>query len=124
MFSFPSFGYKENAMKILPVFLKNNIVNEFFITNADCKKIVLQHLICNDSKTFDISRCVVYINDSPVNFIKGDWTNPNTFYINGFQKRLATQSIEPFSVVKFMLRVYCPDYVEKSIVDTSFQLHF
>ena len=110
-------------MKTLPVFLRNNIVNEFFITNSDCKKLVLQQLVCNDSKTFDISRCVVYINDFPVNFIKGDWTNRNTFYINGFQKKLATQSIEPFSVVKLMLRVYCDDYIEKSIEETRFQLH-
>ena len=110
-------------MKILPVFLKNNIPNEFYLTNSDSKKLVLEQLVCNDARTFDISRCVIYVNDLAIDFIKGDWTNPNVFYVNGFQNKVASQSIEPFSVVKFMLKINCPEREEKNLQDIHFKLH-
>jgi hypothetical protein len=110
-------------MKILPVFLKNNIPNEFYLTNSDSKILVLEQLVCNDAKTFDISRCVIYVNDLAIDFIKGDWTNPNVFYVNGFQNKVASQSIQPFSVVKFTLKVNCPKHLEKNLEDIHFKLH-
>lgn len=110
-------------MKILPVFLKNNVVNEFYITNTDSTKLVLQQLVCSDEKTFDISRCVIYVNDIEVSFVKGDWTDPHIFYVNGIQNKIASQVIKPFSLVKFKLCVICDEHEKKKIENIDFQLH-
>ena len=110
-------------MKIFPVCLKNNIESELYINNADSSKLVLKQLVCKDSKTFDISRCVLYINDAEVNFIKGDWTNQEVFYINGLADKTITKKIKPFSYIKLKIKVDCEKDAGLISEDIKFQLH-
>ena len=110
-------------MKILPVLLKNNIESEFYISDSEASKLVLKQLVCTDAKTFDISRCVLSIDDTEVNFVKGDWTNPSVFFVNGLADKQIKKTIEPFSFIKFKLKINYSGQDEKFLEDIRFQLH-
>ena len=110
-------------MKILPIFLRNNIPNEFYITNSDSKKIVLEQLVCKAPITFDITKCIVFVNDMPFNFVKGGWASPDVFHINGIPNKMASHNIEPLSLVKFMLKIDCKKGDEEKYENIHFHLH-
>ncbi len=121
--SFISFGMLNKVMKILPVFLKNNIPVEFYIADVDSNKLILNYLICKDPITFDLSKCVVYINDKPVNFIKSNWATPTCFNVNGVPDKCFIEAIKPMSMVKFTLQIDCKKEAEEKYADLHFHLH-
>ena len=110
-------------MKVLPVFLKNNVPLEFFIANVDSNKLILDHLVCKYPTTFDLTKCIIYINDKPVNFIKSNWATPTIFHVNGIPDKVSSHVIEPLSKVTFMLTVDCKKEDEEKFEDVRFHLH-
>ncbi len=111
-------------MKLLPVFLKNNISNEFYITNFDCKKITPQQLVCRDARALEINSCTVCINDLPFRFVKDNRSSFSTFILDRFQSNFVFKSLEALSHVKFKLRVHCQKDEEEKYNDLMFHLHF
>ncbi len=111
-------------MKLLPVFLKNNISNEFYITNFDCKRIIPEQLICRDARALEIESCTVYINELPFRFVKDNRSNYSIFYLDRFQSNFVFKSLEALSNVKFKLRINCGKEVEEKYKDMLFHLHF
>ncbi len=111
-------------MKLLPVFLKNNISNEFYITNFDCKKIIPQQLVCRDARALDITSCTVCINDLPFRFVKDNRYSFSTFNLDRFQSNFVFKSLEALSNVKFRLRIHCEKNDEERYKDMMFHLHF
>jgi hypothetical protein len=110
-------------MKVLPVFLKNNVPLEFFIANVESNKLILDHLVCKYPQTHDVSKCVLYVNDKPVNFIKSSWATPTTFNVNGIQGKVSSHLIEPLTKVTFKLVIDCKKEEEKKFEDVRFHLH-
>src|SRR3954470_17962406 len=94
-------------MKVLPVFLKNNVPLEFFIANVESNKLILDHLICKYPQTLDLSKCVLYVNGKPVNFIKSNWATPTVFNVNGIPGKTSAHIIEPLTKVTFTLVIDC-----------------
>ncbi|MEO6302302.1 MAG: hypothetical protein ABIP51_03910 [Bacteroidia bacterium] len=111
-------------MKLLPVFLKNNISNEFYITNFDCKRIIPEQLICRDARALELENCTIYINDLPFRFVKDNRSNYSIFYLDRFQSNFVFKSLEALSNVKFRLRLNCPKEAEEKFKDMLFHLHF
>lgn len=110
-------------MKALPVFLINNIPVEFYIANPDTNKLILNYLVCKDEKTFDLTKCMVYINDKPVNFIKSGWATPSVFHVNGIPDKASCQAIEPLSKITFTLMIDCKKGEEEKYAGIRFHLH-
>lgn len=110
-------------MKVLPVFLKNNVPLEFFIANADSNKLILDHLVCKDPKTFDLTKCIVYINDKPVNFIKSSWATPTIFHVNGIPDKVSSHIIEPKAKITFTLVADGKKEDVEKYKDIHFHLH-
>jgi len=111
-------------MKLLPVFLKNNVSNEFYITNFDCKRIIPKQLICRDARALEINTCTICINDLPFRFIKDNRSSFSTFYLDRFQSNFVFKSLEALSGVKFRLKIHCAKEDEEKFKDMIFHLHF
>ena len=110
-------------MKVLPVFLKNNVPLEFFIANVDSNRLILDHLVCKYPKTHDLTKCMLYINNKPVNFIKSSWATPTIFNVNGIPGKVSSHIIEPLTKVTFKLTIICTKEEEKLFEDVRFHLH-
>jgi hypothetical protein len=110
-------------MKVLPVFLKNNVPVEFNVANIDANKLILNCLVCKDPETFDLTKCIVYVNEKPVNFIKGDWATPSYFHVNGIPNKISSQIIEPLSKITFTLVIDCEKEDVRKYSDFRFHLH-
>lgn len=110
-------------MKVLPVFLKNNVPLEFFIANVESNKLILDHVVCKYPSTFDLTRCTLYVNDKPVNFIKSSWATPAIFNVNGIPGKVSEHLIEPLTNVTFTLVVDCKKEDEHKYKDIRFHLH-
>jgi len=110
-------------MKVLPVFLKNNIPQEFFIANVESNKLILDHLVCKYPSTFNLTKCVLYVNDKPVDFIKSNWATPTIFNVNGIPGQVSSHIIEPLTNVTFTLLIQCKKEDERKYEDIRFHLH-
>lgn len=110
-------------MKLLPVFLKNNVPLEFFIANVDSNKLILDHLVCKYPVTYDLTKCVLYVNDKPVNFIKSSWATPTIFNVNGIPGKVSHHMIEPLTKVTFTLVIDCKEEEKRKYEDVRFHLH-
>ena len=110
-------------MKVLPVFLKNNVPLEFFIANVESNKLILDQLVCKYPSTFDLTKCILYVNDKPVNFIKSSWATPTIFNVNGIPGKVSSHFIEPLTKVTFTLVIDCKEEDEPKYEEVRFHLH-
>jgi hypothetical protein len=96
---------------------------EFYVANTDINKLVLNSLTCKDPSTFDLSRCVVYLNDRPINFIKSSWVSQGTFHVNGIPDKSSCQTIGPLTKITFTLKIDCKKEDEAKFSDIRFHLN-
>lgn len=95
---------------------------EFYVANTDINKLVLNSLTCRDPKTFDLSKCVVFLNDKPTSFIKNSWTTPSAFHVNGIPDKSSAQTIGPLTKITFTLAIDCKKEDEEKYADVRFHL--
>lgn len=96
---------------------------EFYVANTDINKLVLNSLTCKDPNTFDLTKCVVFLNDRPINFIKSDWATPSMFHVNGIPDKTSSQTIEALSKVTFTLVIDCKKQDEEKYSEIRFHLN-
>lgn len=111
-------------MKILPILLVNNAVEELPIIISDCEKIILEHLVFTYSEYVEIPFCVVYFNETPLQYLPLSREKKRTvFYLDGMKNSFKEFNIHSPCNLQFKLEVSAPFQNEFKSVDYRFFLH-
>lgn len=111
-------------MKILPIMLINNVVEELQIIIHDCEKIIIERLICSYSNNSNVTDCTIYFNDVPLQYKKiSDHSRKKVFYLDGITDNVRSFQIHSPCTLKFMLSIPGTPLEEAKLKELRFLLH-
>lgn len=111
-------------MKILPILLVNNAVEELPIIISDCEKIILEHLVCTYSEYDEIPACVIYFNETPLQYLPLSREKKRTvFYLDGIKNNFRAFDIHSPCNLQFKLELSTPFQNGLKSFDHRFFLH-
>ena len=91
-------------MKILPILLVNNTVEELPIIIYDCENIIIEHLACLNAGNLPLSSCTLHFNNVQLSFLQVEKAFRRTvFYIAGVKDNRRSFNIDSPCNLKFML---------------------
>ena len=91
-------------MKILPILLVNNTIEELPVIIYDCEKIVIEHLTCITPVDSSIFSCMLHFNGALLKFQRVETVFRRTvFYIDGIKGKFQPFDIRSPCNLKFLL---------------------
>jgi hypothetical protein len=91
-------------MKILPILLVNNTVEELPIIIYDCEKIIIEHLACLNPGHHPLSSCTLHFNNTALPYVRVETAfRRAVFYIDGIKDNYRSFNIHSPCSLKFML---------------------
>lgn len=91
-------------MKILPILLINNTVEELPIIIYDCEKIIIERLTCLHPGRPDISSCTLHFGETSLSYARvGSAFRRSVFYIDGVRDNFRSFRIQSPCNLQFKL---------------------
>lgn len=91
-------------MKILPILLVNNTVEELPIIIYDCEKIIIEHLACINPGNHPLTSCTLHFNNVLLPYVQVEAAfRRSVFYVDGIKNNFRSFNIHSPCNLKFML---------------------